>query len=307
VSVLSDVTTFALDATYNWWGNATGPTHTSNPDGIGSPVGDNVTFSPFWADVAMTEPRAVNVGDDEEVVEVLSGTDPVYSLGYTNGSSLRFSFTGTLTGKTLTVKQVSDITTVMQIPENKRFLKPAYYYNITFDTTGVAADLAFGYDDATLTGLGIDEDSLKVSFYDSLDVSGYTWHELTPTIDKVNKTVTVSTTHFSIWAVTGGTDLVTGVNDDPVIVGPVSYRLGDNYPNPFNPTTNIPFELRSGGDVTLSIYNAIGQEVAVVTNTYYPAGAHVVQFNAVGLSTGIYFYKLEVNGYTEAKRLVIIR
>ncbi len=88
---------------------------------------------------------------------------------------------------------------------------------------------------------------------------------------------------------------------------PNSYTLGQNYPNPFNPTTTIPFEAISSGNAKISVYNVLGQQVAVVADTFFPVGQHTVKFDASNLSSGIYFYKLEMNGFIDMKRLVLLR
>jgi len=92
-----------------------------------------------------------------------------------------------------------------------------------------------------------------------------------------------------------------------VLGAPDASKLGQNYPNPFNPATTIPFTLKTSGMTKLSVYNILGQEVAVVLDRELPAGVHAVPFNAAGLSSGMYFYKLEANGYSSMKKLVIIR
>ena len=70
------------------------------------------------------------------------------------------------------------------------------------------------------------------------------------------------------------------------------FQLFQNYPNPFNPSTNIKFDLKEDSYVTSTVYNIIGQKVAELINSDLSAGFHNVIFNAVNLSSGIYFYKL---------------
>jgi len=103
-----------------------------------------------------------------------------------------------------------------------------------------------------------------------------------------------------------GIGVVTGIIENQSGM-PTSYALGQNYPNPFNPSTTIPFDVKTTGKVKITIYNALAQEVAVVVNSLYPAGRHKVTFNAQGLSSGYYFYKMEVNGFVSVKRALLIR
>ena len=98
----------------------------------------------------------------------------------------------------------------------------------------------------------------------------------------------------------------TGIDDLPEAV-PFSYKLGPNYPNPFNPNTNIPFELKVNGKVTITVYNLLGQKVAEVVNGHFTAGSHIVTFDASGLGTGIYFYRMETNGFMSTRKFVYIR
>lgn len=96
-----------------------------------------------------------------------------------------------------------------------------------------------------------------------------------------------------------------GVNDWNKIPG--SYRLLNNYPNPFNPTSNVEFHLKAAGEVQLKVYNILGEEVATLVNTEMPAGVHQVTFNATNLPSGIYFYKLLVNDFTASKKMLLLK
>lgn len=102
-------------------------------------------------------------------------------------------------------------------------------------------------------------------------------------------------------------NIVTEVEEEPEIRLPTEYKLGNNYPNPFNPSTNIPFELKANGNVKIVVMNLLGQEVAQIVNEFYNAGSHLVTFNARNLSTGVYFYRFEVNGFQSIKKFVLIR
>ncbi len=88
---------------------------------------------------------------------------------------------------------------------------------------------------------------------------------------------------------------------------PAEYELGNNYPNPFNPSTTIPFSLKESGKVKVTVYNILGQEMRVLTNKNYHAGIHKIKFNAAGMTTGVYFYRLEVNGVAFMKKFVLVK
>jgi len=88
---------------------------------------------------------------------------------------------------------------------------------------------------------------------------------------------------------------------------PAVVALHQNYPNPFNPSTTIRYALPSRSQVTLTIYNTLGQIVREVVNDEMNAGYHEVQFDASNLASGLYFYRMRAGGFTETKRLLLLR
>ncbi|MCX7833729.1 MAG: DUF4394 domain-containing protein [Ignavibacteria bacterium] len=88
---------------------------------------------------------------------------------------------------------------------------------------------------------------------------------------------------------------------------PVRYELGQNYPNPFNPITKINFSIPKQGLVTLKVYDVLGREVATLVNEVKTPGNYMVDFDASELASGVYFYKLDVNGFSDVKRMMLIK
>lgn len=88
---------------------------------------------------------------------------------------------------------------------------------------------------------------------------------------------------------------------------PSNFVLYQNYPNPFNPSTNIKFDIKSVSDVKLSIYNVAGKEVAVLVSQKLNAGSYSVTWNTAGYSSGVYFYRLQADGFSQSKRMVLIK
>jgi len=88
---------------------------------------------------------------------------------------------------------------------------------------------------------------------------------------------------------------------------PKDFFLYQNYPNPFNPTTNIKFQISKIGFVRLKIYNSLGIEIKTLVNEKLGPGTYEALFNGNGLSSGIYFYKLETENFTDVKKLVLIK
>lgn len=85
------------------------------------------------------------------------------------------------------------------------------------------------------------------------------------------------------------------------------FELKDNYPNPFNPSTTIKYELPAGGFTSLKIYDILGKEVAALVNERQDAGIYSVQWNASNYSSGIYFYKLQSDKFVQTKRMILTK
>jgi photosystem II stability/assembly factor-like uncharacterized protein len=103
---------------------------------------------------------------------------------------------------------------------------------------------------------------------------------------------------------TGG---VTWVDVEKKPGGPAEFTVSQNYPNPFNPTTTIRYELPGTSNVRLSIFDMLGREVTVLVDERNQPGVHEVQFNASGLSSGEYFYRLQAGAFIQTKKLLLIR
>jgi hypothetical protein len=88
---------------------------------------------------------------------------------------------------------------------------------------------------------------------------------------------------------------------------PTTYALKQNYPNPFNPVTKISYDIPKQGLVTMKIYDILGREVRQLVNEVKSPGSYSVDFNAADLSSGVYFYKLESMGYSDIKRMMLIK
>jgi len=87
----------------------------------------------------------------------------------------------------------------------------------------------------------------------------------------------------------------------------VQFELSQNYPNPFNPSTTIYFSLPQSSNVTLRVFNTLGQEVKTLLNQYMVTGAHSVKFDASDLNSGIYFYKLEAGQFAEVRKMMLVK
>ncbi|MCA9735865.1 T9SS type A sorting domain-containing protein, partial [candidate division KSB1 bacterium] len=79
------------------------------------------------------------------------------------------------------------------------------------------------------------------------------------------------------------------------------------YPNPFNPVTRFRYSLGSGSRVGLRVYDMLGREVATLVNEFQQAGEHSVLFDAQALASGVYFIKLQAGGFSEMRKMSLIR
>ena len=97
-------------------------------------------------------------------------------------------------------------------------------------------------------------------------------------------------------------------NKVEVNVTPSAYHVYQNYPNPFNPSTTIKYSLPEAANVQLIIYNSLGKKVKTLLNEQQEAGYHLVNFNATGVASGIYFYQLKSgNKYTAIKKMILLK
>jgi hypothetical protein len=105
--------------------------------------------------------------------------------------------------------------------------------------------------------------------------------------------------------------MATDVDDEPGPL-PTQFALAQNYPNPFNPSTIIAFDLPAGTAVRLTLYNALGQEVAEVVDGHLPAGHHQVVWDATDrlgneLASGVYLARLEADGFVQTRKMLLVR
>jgi Outer membrane protein Omp28/Secretion system C-terminal sorting domain len=88
---------------------------------------------------------------------------------------------------------------------------------------------------------------------------------------------------------------------------PLSYDLSQNYPNPFNPTTNFNFSIPKSGNVSLKFYDVLGNEVQTYVDGFLTSGTYSVEFDGSNLSSGVYFYTLKADNFSETKRMVLTK
>jgi hypothetical protein len=117
-------------------------------------------------------------------------------------------------------------------------------------------------------------------------------------------TVNVMSNGWTYWTDTMHI-IITGVK--VAELQPITYELEQNYPNPFNPTTTINWQLPEGSNVTLKIFNTLGEEVTTLVNEFKPAGRYQTEFNAANLPSGVYFYQLRARDFIQTKKTVLMK
>ena len=97
----------------------------------------------------------------------------------------------------------------------------------------------------------------------------------------------------------------------PTVRPPVQFQLTQNYPNPFNPTTRIKFTVSGKSYVEIVVYNVLGQSIRRLVRQWEQAGNYSIDFNALGLPSGVYIYRMSASGanglFTESKKMVLLR
>jgi hypothetical protein len=115
----------------------------------------------------------------------------------------------------------------------------------------------------------------------------------------------ISLEREAFWLVKLAADPVNIAQKEPVLLP--DCHLHQNYPNPFNPITTISFELPAAGYVTLKIFNTLGEEVTTLLSASLLSGFHEYEWDASGMDSGVYLYRLEVNGRVESRKMVLMK
>jgi len=158
--------------------------------------------------------------------------------------------------------------------------------------TGVVANLVFEIDDPSITEVTLETVELKepehslMFVYHEYNESGVPLiYEAFPEFSRTTLSLSgASASHL-----------------------PQNYALNQNYPNPFNPSTSISFDLPVASHVNLKIYNVLGQEVTDLVNEFMEAGSHSIPWDAARYSSGVYFYRISAENFTETKKMMLLK
>lgn len=117
----------------------------------------------------------------------------------------------------------------------------------------------------------------------------------------------------SVHYINGSVSSLTSVNEKYINNKPINYLIEQNYPNPFNPNTTLSYQLINNSYVSLKVFDILGKEVVALVDKEKQAGTYSIQFQAINLPSGIYFYRLdaiETNGgksFTQTKKMILLK
>ncbi|MBI5019934.1 MAG: T9SS type A sorting domain-containing protein [Ignavibacteriales bacterium] len=177
-----------------------------------------------------------------------------------------------------------------------------------FYVRGLAVDLS--YPNHIYAGGIASPDS--IGFFESTD-GGMTWQDIPAPLGTkgISSIVINPIDHRDVYISTFGSGVfryrspIVNVEENPTT--PAKFFLSQNYPNPFNPLTIINYQLPIESWVSLKVYNLLGQEVATLVNEVKKWGSYEVEFNASTLSSGVYYYRLQVGSIAETKILMVLK
>ncbi len=181
-------------------------------------------------------------------------------------------------------------------------------------------EFAFDGDDIYVAGQFniIGEDS---TFFNIAKWNGSTWEKMGMGVDQVVRSLVIHNDDLFIGGafntvVPGGFDYlpfiakrsnITSIINDDFKGEPNNFNLHQNYPNPFNPTTKISWQSSIGSWQTLKVYDVLGNEIATLINEEIPSGSNEVVFDAFALPSGVYFYQLNVNGFHQIRKMLLLK
>ncbi|MHC1738386.1 MAG: M28 family peptidase [Ignavibacteriaceae bacterium] len=132
------------------------------------------------------------------------------------------------------------------------------------------------------------------------------YHTSSDSFHTLNMTLVQKVTQWSLGSISAFASPLTDADDEELIRAN-SYALSQNFPNPFNPTTLISYQLPAINNVSLKIYDVLGKEVASLINEEQGPGSYTVEFNASGLASGAYYFRLKAGEYNSVKKMILMK
>ena len=287
-----------------------------SPSNTVDTLGENVKF--VWQSATYSNDYRIQVSDDEsfsnKIFDIDNISDTTITLeGFQGATSYFWKVRANNNGGSSSFSDVYSFST--GFPLMPTLVYPGYQQvDVEVDPTirWSKSELASEYQMQLSEGLNLDLNKLIIDtlvadtslYYRKFDVNSfYTWR-----VKAFNSSGESEWTDPFQFKTSADTTLTA---EDESFGLPEEYSLEQNYPNPFNPSTTISFSLPEDGLTKLTVYNIIGQEIAVLISDYLTAGVYKVAFNANSQSppvtSGLYLYKLESNDFISIKKMLLIK
>lgn len=168
---------------------------------------------------------------------------------------------------------------------------------------------------ARIDGLRVENTGLTIAWQNTLSRFGTSWMLYSRAGTTLTQVANMLTTTSYTFAATGSNIQFAVVKVGAFVTDvklmdngiPSSFALEQNFPNPFNPSTEIRFSIPTASNVSLNVFNMIGQHVASLVNEFKQAGNYSLKFNAGNLTSGMYFYRLQSASFSETKKLILLK
>ncbi|NOX90638.1 MAG: T9SS type A sorting domain-containing protein [Calditrichaeota bacterium] len=240
----------------------------------------------------------------EYYIDADPGEGKATNVPITKGSVVEKSFTANLTGLSsgmhILFVRVKDETGNWSIIHQKPFSKESINMDLP-DITGI--EYFFTKDDfvsdTTVVTSFTPNDSIDVTFIADLSALSVdaTYNMHVYVIDEKGVKSLAYTHEVTV--------LLTGI--DELTLFPQKYELSQNFPNPFNPVTQIKFSIPKTSRVTLTVYNALGQKMVDILDKEFKPGFYDVKWNSSGFASGVYFYRLRSKDFVSTKKMILLR
>ena len=174
---------------------------------------------------------------------------------------------------------------------------------IPTNNSGLNATLRFYYDESELNGIPENE----LVFFKSLDGTNNSWFSMGGIVNAAENYVEVSgLSDFSYWTL-AGKNTPLPVEENKNLDFPEQFALMQNFPNPFNPSTKIKYEVPFRSKTVIKVYDIIGNELVTLVNEQKDAGKYQIEFDGSQLSSGVYFYQISGEKFLQTKSMILIK
>jgi hypothetical protein len=176
-------------------------------------------------------------------------------------------------------------------------------YNIVpTNNAGLSATLKLNYDESELNGI----DETKLGIYRSMTGNDNSWNQLGGTVNTSQNSVEYSGLNQLNYFTLGDVDSPLPVEEENESL-PQSFSLSQNFPNPFNPSTVIKYQVPENSFITIRVYDVLGKEVAILVDQEQAAGYYSILFDASKLSSGIYYYTMKSGIFNSTNKMLLIK